>query len=131
MPFPNCNLCTDVPSNLLSAIPQLLYDAHQCLGFLCICQVFRSKYIHWIDPKRPFPLPGGRGKGEGSDAIHKLSISVLCQSRSRSHERTISLRFLGIILRVLRLEVSVYNVYITDQFSTYFCSRGAGRSKIY
>jgi hypothetical protein len=27
--------------------------------------------------------------------------------RSRIHERTISLRFLGIILRVLRLEVSV------------------------
>jgi hypothetical protein len=32
------------------------------------------------------------------------------------HERTISLTFLGIILRVLRLEVSVYNVYITNQF---------------
>ncbi len=31
-------------------------------------------------------------------------------SRSRIHERTISLRFLGIILRVLRREVSAYNV---------------------
>jgi hypothetical protein len=30
-------------------------------------------------------------------------------SRSRIHERTISLRMLGIILRVFRLEVSVYN----------------------
>ncbi len=30
------------------------------------------------------------------------------QCRSRVHERTISLRFLGIILRVLRLEVSVW-----------------------
>jgi hypothetical protein len=38
-------------------------------------------------------------------------------SRSRIHERTISLRFLGIILRVLRLEVSVYNVYGTLQTS--------------
>jgi hypothetical protein len=28
--------------------------------------------------------------------------------RSRIHERTVSLRFLGIILRVLRLEVSVW-----------------------
>jgi hypothetical protein len=28
-------------------------------------------------------------------------------------ERTILLRFLGLIVRVLRLEVSVYNVYIT------------------
>ncbi len=31
------------------------------------------------------------------------------------HEHMISLRFLGIILRVRRLEVSVYNVYITNQ----------------
>jgi hypothetical protein len=45
--------------------------------------------------------------------------------RSRIHERTISLRFLGIILRVLRLEVSVYNAYITNQFQTTF-SRGGG-----
>ncbi len=30
------------------------------------------------------------------------------------------LRFLGIILGVLRLEVSVYNVYITYQFQTTF-----------
>jgi hypothetical protein len=38
------------------------------------------------------------------------------QDRSRIHERAVSLRFLGIILRGLRLEVSVYNVYITNQF---------------
>ncbi len=37
------------------------------------------------------------------------------QTRIRVHERTISLRFLGIILRVLRLEVSAYSVYITNQ----------------
>ncbi len=47
------------------------------------------------------------------------------QSRSRIHERTISLRFLDIILRVLRLEVSVYNVYITKQFQTTF-AQGRG-----
>jgi hypothetical protein len=35
-------------------------------------------------------------------------------TKSRIHERTSSLRFLGIILRVLRLEVSVRNVYITN-----------------
>jgi hypothetical protein len=28
------------------------------------------------------------------------------------------MRFLGIILKVLRLEVSVYNVYITNQLQT-------------
>jgi hypothetical protein len=36
--------------------------------------------------------------------------------RSHTHEQTISLRFLGIILRVLRLEVSKYNIYITNKF---------------
>ncbi len=44
--------------------------------------------------------------------------------RSRIHERTISLRFLGIILRVLRLEVSLYKVYITNQFQTTFAKKG-------
>jgi hypothetical protein len=34
------------------------------------------------------------------------------------------LRFLGIILRVLRLEVSIYNVYITNQFLTTFAHWG-------
>ncbi len=45
-------------------------------------------------------------------------IKVKFLSRCRIHERTISFRFLGIILRVLRLEVSIYNVYITNQFQT-------------
>jgi hypothetical protein len=45
---------------------------------------------------------------------------------SRIHERTIPLRFLGIILRVRRLEVSVYNVYITNQFQTTFAEVGGG-----
>jgi hypothetical protein len=45
------------------------------------------------------------------------NILVLSVSRSRIHEHTVSLRFLGIILRVLRLEVSVNNVYTQ---STYF-----------
>jgi hypothetical protein len=36
------------------------------------------------------------------------------------------MRFLGIILRVLRLGVSVYNVYITNQFQTTFAGGGGG-----
>jgi len=44
--------------------------------------------------------------------------------RSRIYKRTISLRFLGIILKVIRLEVSVYNVYLTNQFQTTFTKRG-------
>jgi hypothetical protein len=61
-------------------------------------------------------------------ASYSSSTSIFCQqlrlSRSRIHERTVSLRFLGIILRVLRLEVSVYNVYITNQFKSLFWGRG-------
>jgi hypothetical protein len=48
------------------------------------------------------------------------------ESRSRIHERIISLRFLDIILRVLRHEDSVYNVYITNQFQVTFAQRGGG-----
>jgi hypothetical protein len=51
------------------------------------------------------------------------------EARRRIHERTISLRFLGINLRVLRLEVSVYNVYIINQFQNTFAQEGGG-SKI-
>ncbi len=40
--------------------------------------------------------------------------------RSRIHEHAILLRFLDIILRVIRLEVSIYNVCITNQFQTTF-----------
>jgi hypothetical protein len=46
--------------------------------------------------------------------------------RSRIHERTISSRLLDIILRVLRLEVSVYNVYITNRFQTTFAQGEGG-----
>jgi hypothetical protein len=46
------------------------------------------------------------------------------------HERTIRLRFLGIILRVLRLGVSICNVYITNQFQTTFARRGEVKSII-
>jgi hypothetical protein len=49
-------------------------------------------------------------------------------SRSPIHERSISLRFLGIILRVLRLEVSINKDYITNQFQTTFAQRGGVKS---
>jgi hypothetical protein len=41
-----------------------------------------------------------------------------------------TLRFLGIILRVPRLEVSVYNVYITNQFQTTFAQGGGGEREV-
>jgi len=41
---------------------------------------------------------------------------LLVATRSQIHERTFSLRFLGIILSVRRLEVSVYNVSLQTSF---------------
>jgi hypothetical protein len=48
------------------------------------------------------------------------------ETRNRIHERTISLRVLGIILRVLRLEVSVSNVDLTNNFKPLLLPRGGG-----
>ncbi len=56
--------------------------------------------------------------------LSKLSTNLEMSTRSRIHERTISLRFLGIILRVLRREVSIYHVYITNQIQATFAFRG-------
>ncbi len=47
-------------------------------------------------------------------------------SCSRIHERTISLRFLGIILKLLKIEVSLYDVYITNHLQTTFAHGGKG-----
>ncbi len=48
------------------------------------------------------------------------------EPRSQIHEHTVLLKFLGLILRVLRLKVSVYNVYITNQFHTTSAWGGGG-----
>jgi hypothetical protein len=57
-------------------------------------------------------------------------IIINAVSRSRIHKREILLRFLGIILRVLNLEASIYNVYITNQFRSTFAQRGGGDKSI-
>jgi hypothetical protein len=65
-------------------------------------------------PEEPgVPLPVGRN-------YESNGIFTGKQLGSRIHGRSISLRFLSIILGVLRLEVSVYNVFITNQFQTTF-----------
>jgi hypothetical protein len=51
-------------------------------------------------------------------------------SWSKIHERSISLRLLGINLRVLRLQFSVYNVYITNQFQTTVAGGGVIKSLV-
>jgi hypothetical protein len=55
---------------------------------------------------------------------------ILDKSKAEINERSISLRFLGLILRCLRLEVSVYSVYISNQFQTTFAQGEVGGRKI-
>jgi hypothetical protein len=47
-------------------------------------------------------------------------------TRSGIHERIISLRFLGILWRVLRLEVSIYNVSLQTSFKPLLLKGGEG-----
>jgi hypothetical protein len=58
---------------------------------------------------------------EGRQSFQFICSFVWGVSGSRIHEHTIStfhnfIGLLGIILRVLRVEVSIYNVYITNKF---------------
>ncbi len=58
-------------------------------------------------------------------ALSKKKLGLIGQKPI--HERLISLRFLGITCwKVLRLEVSVYNVNIANQFPTSFSQGGGG-----
>jgi hypothetical protein len=61
-------------------------------------------------------------------------LVVMIGYRTRIHERTITLRFLGIILRVLRLEVSVWisytigkGVWFSIRFSSFLLYRNCKR----
>ncbi len=68
----------------------------------------------------------GNLSGARTQNIFHHRTNWIRENRSRIHEHTISLRFLGIILRVLRFEVSVYYVYITNQFQITFAQGGRG-----
>ncbi len=72
---------------------------------------------------------GGKCRVSRRSSIERrrnFSLHAQMATRSRIHERTISLRFRGIILRVLRLEVSAFKAYITNQFQPTFARGGGG-----
>ena len=80
---------------------------------------YRPARLHRLAELIPWNIPG----------LHKrLKIRALYCTLHSFIENTeaefinvlFSLKFLGIILRVLRLEVSVYNVYITNQINPLF-----------
>ncbi len=58
---------------------------------------------------------------------HGLNVCIIyMHTGSQINKHRISLRFLGIILRIHRLEVSIYNVCLTNQFQTTFAQEGRG-----
>jgi hypothetical protein len=80
-------------------------------------------------------LPSHRDIVLWREVIHKLIFCLHCppacvyrgRIHEHEHEHSISLRFLGIILGILGLEVSVYNVYIHYKPTS---NQGGGGSKI-
>jgi len=93
--------------------PECKYSESVCL-VSCVCLFCQSWETWWVFswfvllyPPSPLPPP--------------------LLSRSRIHEHKISLRFLCIILRVLRLEVFVYNVYTKTSFKQFLLKGGGGK----
>jgi hypothetical protein len=116
-----------------------LVPASRVIVFIKILELLRSHWSLHIDPKnnRDQQRSAHHGYYRYWFQIHGLRILTsywlerlfsVHMHLSQIHERAISLTFLGIILRVLILEVSVYNVYITNQFQT--TSAQGGRGKI-
>ncbi len=95
-----------------------LTSTHYCILTVCANGIshLRTLKIGMRNRQSPEPFSKGDRRLPG-------------ELRSRIHERTISVRFLGIILRDLRLELSVYNVYITVQtsFKPLLLKEGGGR----
>jgi hypothetical protein len=81
----------------------------------CKIQPFRYK-----DGKNPACLVGEISHSHVDCLIKKHVIRI------RHTEADFMLRFLGITLRVLRHQVSVYNVYVTNQFQTNSAQEGGG-----
>ncbi len=78
------------------------YSIHRCHAMHKVCKSWFSE------------------KGVKTEFSKKLRVFTLQVQWTYNHARTISLRFLVIILRLLRLEVSLYNVYIQISFKPLF-----------
>ncbi len=88
---------------------------------------------------RSFAYISKRGVGVGQIPTTAKSVVFFIYAsskkiRSRIHEHTISLRFLGIILRVIIFEVSIYTMFtLQTSFKLLLLKEGGGgggRSKI-
>jgi hypothetical protein len=130
-------LCCFPPSGCFSQIVGYLFTPRSgiCslnIFLLCFYKVYSSCFFNFpysYSLSIPFPLLPDRifasnclSCFSGSLSFSNCSVS----NGSHIHECTISLKFLGTSFRVLRLEVSVNNVYITNQFQTTFAQGGRG-----
>ncbi len=115
---------------------QLLEEQHPCSHFISSkvwFKFFWPIYSHKSSPLKKYSMniwkykcrPARTNRKFCKIKFYALFVSdLISPNLSRIHERTISLRFLGIILRVLRIEVSVYTHY--KPVSTHFCSKKGG-----
>jgi hypothetical protein len=87
-------------------------------------QAVQKMYFHEFCTAVHDSLPGS--SPESGAGLPAASSDIFSLYRRRIRESEISWSFLGIILKVLRLEVSVYNVFITNQFQTTFARGGGG-----
>ncbi len=100
---------------------QVLHQEHLYKYIDCKHFLQSSIFCHTSNERiKMFKIPATHEKVPFRLCLDMRAARFCTQYRSRIRELTISLRFLGIILRVLRLEVSVFNVYITNQFQPTF-----------
>ncbi len=79
-----------------------------------------------VDHIRTLPDCHSRSLGSNPDKILKRTLRQEAQSRSRIHKRTISLRFLGIIMRVIKLVGFRMQCLHSKPVSNHFCFLGGG-----
>jgi hypothetical protein len=84
-----------------------------------------SFFSSWIINQLFIPLENFAGKNSWCLGLDRLSLETFFIG-SRIHERTILLEFLGTILRVLSLQVFVYNDFNTQTIFKSLLFRGGG-----
>jgi hypothetical protein len=105
-----------LPNGLMHTLIHTIAFLGSCYDYMGAVMSVFSCYAHCKLIFRLLILPGiTQWRSEPSSILLVAAAMIGLRYRSRIHERTISLRFLGIILRVLRLQVSAYSVYCTLQ----------------
>jgi hypothetical protein len=98
-------------------------------GILHILKKLNITVPHWLHMQADKTKSRGymfvEYESHKAAALARRKLSQGIDYWSRVHERAISLSFLGIIMRFLRLEVFIYNNYITNHLQTTF-AQGVG-----